>query len=135
MRVLLLGFTLSVLFAACSGKESIPSDVLPVDKMKSVLWDIIQAEKFSTQYIARDSGKNVKEETFRLYEDIFRIHNITRDKFVKSYKYYLTRPDITNVMFDSLSAEANRKRADVYVKPPSDSSTTKPMSDSIAKPD
>lgn len=109
------------LLVACSGKDSVPSDVLPKEEMQKVVWDIIQAERFSVQFISRDSSKNVKDETFKLYEEIFRIHNISRDKFLKSYKFYLSRPDIAKVMFDSLSASASRKRSEVYLKQTADS--------------
>ena len=97
----------------CSDKQSIPSKILPPGKMEKVLWDMIQAEKYASNYL-KDSTKNNKLKTFTLYEDIFMIHKITRQQFIESYKFYLTRPDITKVMFDSLATMAGHKREDVY---------------------
>jgi hypothetical protein len=82
--------------------------------MEKVLWDIIQAEKYSTTFLKKDSTKNIKLETFELYDKIFQIHKITRDQFIESYKFYLSRPDMMKTMLDSLSIKAGRKRTDVY---------------------
>jgi hypothetical protein len=109
-------FGLVVLFAACTNKDKIPSDVLPRDEMEKVMWDMIQADRFSSQFLERDSvaKKNLKTETFKLYEKVFQLHKITREEFVHSFKFYLDRPDINRVLFDSLSARANRRRTEVY---------------------
>jgi Domain of unknown function (DUF4296) len=108
---------LSALFIACSGKDNIPSDVLSKAAMQKVLWDLIRADKYSTMVLNKDSVKNIKAERIQLYEQVFRLHHITKDKFQKSYNFYLSRPDIAKVIFDSLSASADRKRPDVYAKP------------------
>jgi hypothetical protein len=104
------------LFIACTNKDKIPSDVLPRDEMEKVMWDMIQADRFSSQFLERDSvaKKNLKTETFKLYEKVFQLHKITREEFVHSFKFYLDRPDINRVLFDSLSARANRRRTEVY---------------------
>ncbi|MGN6418818.1 MAG: DUF4296 domain-containing protein, partial [Pseudobacter sp.] len=57
-------------------------------------------------------------ETLKLYDQVFQVHKITREEFVKSYKFYLSRPDISKVMFDSIASRANRKREEQYNKPP-----------------
>jgi len=101
-------------FPGCTDRNTIPSEILPPDKMEKILWDMIQADRFSANFLSKDSAKNVELETFKLYEDIFQIHKITRSQFIESYKFYLGRPDITKVMLDSLSSMANRKRGDVY---------------------
>ena len=114
MRYLYIGITCILIFG-CTNKTSIPKGILPKDKMEAVLFDMIQADRFAAQYIVKDSTiKNVKKETFTLYEKVFALHNISSQDFVKSYKFYLSRPDLTKVMFDSLSSKANRRKRDVY---------------------
>lgn len=111
---LLAGCILTVMIG-CSDKNRVPSSVLPREKMQKILWDMIQADRFAAAYVLKDSAtKNVKEETFKLYEQVFQVNEVTREEFVKSYKYYLSRPDITRVMLDSLAAEANRRREEMY---------------------
>jgi hypothetical protein len=80
-----------------------------------VLWDMVVADRFTTQFVLKDSAKkDVTEETFRVYSQVFSINNITRDEFIRSYKFYLTRPDLTKVMFDSIMQRANRLKEESY---------------------
>lgn len=111
-------------FTACTRQYKVPSGVLPMDKMEKVLWDMIQADRYATIVLSRDSSKNLKEETFVLYEQIFSIHKINRQQFVKSFKFYLERPDISQVMLDSLATKANRRREEMY-RPKEESSKPK----------
>lgn len=115
-RCCIAGALLILLFIACTNKTKIPTDVLARDEMEKVMWDMIQADRFSSQFLERDSviKKNIKTETFKLYEKVFQLHKITREEFVHSFKFYLSRPDINKVLFDSLSARADRRRTEVY---------------------
>jgi hypothetical protein len=87
--------------------------------MQQVLWDMIQAERFRETFI-RDSALDLKAETFKLYAQVFDVHNVTKDEFVKSYKFYMSRPDISRDMFDSLATQANRQREELYKPKPLD---------------
>jgi hypothetical protein len=98
---------------SCTDKDKIPAGVLPKDKMEKVLWDIIQAERYRDTYV-RDSSLDLKKETFKLYAQVFEIHQVSKDEFIKSYKFYMSRPDIARVMFDSLATRANRRREELY---------------------
>ena len=107
--ILLLAVT-----AACSDKNSVPDRVLSPTEMKNVLWDMILADKYAVLYLSKDSSLDTKTERLKLYEKVFELHQTTRQEFFESYRFYISRPDITRVMFDSLSAMANRKREDLY---------------------
>jgi hypothetical protein len=104
---------------SCTDKDKIPAGVLPKDKMQKVLWDVIQAERFRETFI-KDSSKDLKAETFKLYAQVFEIHKVTKDEFAKSYKFYMSRPDIARDMFDSLATQANRRREEMYKPKPLD---------------
>jgi hypothetical protein len=112
----------------CSNKDEAPAGILPKEKMEAVLWDILQAERFTTTFVAKDSSKNIKAENFKLYGQVFSIHNVSKDEFIKSYKFYMGRPDIARVMFDSLASKANRLREEMY------KSSTKPAAADSTKP-
>jgi hypothetical protein len=126
-RLLLTGIVV-LLWAVigCSNKDRVPGGVLSKEKMRAVLWDIIQAERFTATYVAKDSSKNIKVENFKLYSQIFSIHDVTKDEFIKSYNFYLSRPDMARMIFDSLAARANRQREEMYKsqKPAADSGKT-----------
>lgn len=106
-----------MIFCACTHNDRVPDDIIGREKMEGILWDMIQADRFSTQFLAKDSAKlDVKKETFILYDKVFQVNKVSKDEFVKSYKYYLSRPDITKVIFDSLASRANRRKEEVYKK-------------------
>ena|ERR1700681_2791614 len=110
----------SVLFfvMSCTNKDSIPRGIIPKDKMEKILWDMILADQFSTPYLLKDSARiNTKMETMKLYAEVFQIHHVSKEEFQKSFSYYLSRPDITKTMFDSLSAHSNRHREELYKRP------------------
>lgn len=118
MRMLIWIAVISFFWASCSDSNAIPKNIIAKEKMEKVLWDIVQADQFSSEYLKKDSGRmNVKLETMKLYDQVFLIHHITREEFEKSYQFYLDHPDITKPMFDSLSAKANRQRNEMYRHP------------------
>lgn len=118
-KYVFLGSLLILVSIACTNKDKIPKDVLSHDEMEKVMWDMVQADRFSSQFLERDSAakKNIKIETLQLYERVFQIHKITKDEFVHSFQFYLSRPDLNRVLFDTMAARANRRRAEVYTNP------------------
>ena len=106
-------FCILVCIVSCSGELKAPKDLIPVTKMESVMWDMVHADRFATTFITRDSLKlNVKAETFKLYDQVFQLHKISQDQFVASYKYYLSRPDLSQKIFDSVASKASKARID-----------------------
>ncbi|HVU93780.1 MAG TPA: DUF4296 domain-containing protein [Puia sp.] len=111
----------------CSDKDSVPSGVLAREDMQNVLWDMIQADQYST-YLAKDSGRiNVKLENMRLYDQVFQLHHVTREKFTKSYKYYMAHPELTQALMDSLLSMGNRLRSESYNRPINRPVSTPPL--------
>jgi hypothetical protein len=132
-----MGIFLLFLFfgGACTNPDSVPGNVIARDSMAKILWDIIQADQFSTYYLTKDSSKDLKKETMKLYGTIFQLHHVSRDEFQKSLQFYYSRPDISKIMFDSLSARANRQRGEMYkTQPPfKKTDTGKHLLDSMAR--
>ena len=113
MKIIFL--VLIVFFFSCTNTTKVPNNILSKKKMELVLWDVIQAERFSALYLLKDSTKrNVELEKFKLYDQVFSLHKISREKFVESYKYYLSRPDIAKVIFDSITVKAERQKEASY---------------------
>lgn len=109
-------FILLIFISGCSAKTGSPADILPEQQMEKVVWDVMQADEFVNQYLARDSSKNSKIERMKLYQQIFKLHHVSEKQFSSSFKYYSSRPDILKVMFDSLGARADRERQNVFKK-------------------
>jgi hypothetical protein len=117
MRII-AGFLCILLIAGCSEKDSIPSGVIGKEEMGEILWDMMQADQYAAGYVVKDSASvNVKTETLKLYEEVFRLHKVSRDEFRKSFQFYQDHPDITRTLFDSLIARGNRQRAESYSHP------------------
>lgn len=115
MRILAFIVVLWGFLSACSSSEKKPAALLPKEKMEKVLWDMVLADRFSSQYLLKDSLKmDVKAETFKLYEEVFAINKVSREQFISSYKYYLNHPRVLKVMFDSVSSRANRERKNLF---------------------
>ncbi len=102
-----------LLLLACS-KSDVPKDVLPPEKMKVVLFDVIRADEFTTNFIANDSSANLKKSRSVLYDKVFRLHKTDKSTFYKSYNYYLNQPGKNKQLFDSLMMYAKQVRE----KPP-----------------
>ncbi|MBO9201444.1 MULTISPECIES: DUF4296 domain-containing protein [Niastella] len=98
---------------SCTDKDKIPKGVMGKEKMQKVMLDMIQAERFREGFI-QDSAKDLKVETFKLYAQVFELNKITKDEFIKSYKFYMSRPDIARQIFDSMANQANRLRENLY---------------------
>jgi hypothetical protein len=119
-----------LIIVGCSDKNSVPSGILPVDKMYPVLWDMIEADQYAA-LLAKDStraGKklDIKLEHLRLYEQVLQSYGISREKFQKSYNYYKEHPEINQILYDSLVAQGNRLRTEAYAHPAPRPAVTSP---------
>jgi hypothetical protein len=92
---------------------------LPLRKMQTVMWDMIQADQYAALSVAKDSSAhiNTKAETLKLYEEVFRLHEVSREEFRKSYQYYLDHPELNQQLFDSLISQGTRLRTESYSRP------------------
>lgn len=100
-----------LLIVACQSKVAVPKDIISLNDMKLLMWDIAQADAYSTQYVARDSAKNIKAETIKLYQQVFALHKTDKNQFVKSIKYYEANPEKQKILLDSLLQYANRVKS------------------------
>lgn len=104
MRNIIISLLIMIIFLACSGKDKLPDGVLDSEKMEVVMWDIIRADEVVNERVRKDSTLNKKEESLKLYDQVFAIHKISKDNFDKSLNYYQSRPDRLKPIFDSLSS-------------------------------
>jgi hypothetical protein len=133
-RLLLVCFSAIMwCLVSCTDKDKIPKGVLGKEKMQRVLMDMIQAERYRDGFISTDSTKDLKTETFKLYAQVFEINKITKEEFIKSYKFYMSRPDIAREIFDSLSSQANKLRENFNKPQPLDTAAKAQTSADSAK--
>jgi Domain of unknown function (DUF4296) len=118
---------LMLIITSCSPKNRIPQDVLQQPQMQAVLWDVLRADEFVMNYVKSDSMHNKKDESTKLYEEVFRIHKTNRGQFKKSIDFYNGHPDLLKVILDSLENRKNTILQDVYTKPFFDSARKRPI--------
>jgi Domain of unknown function (DUF4296) len=69
---------------ACSSPNKIPDDVIGINEMKPIVWDMMRAGAL-TQNLFRLDSVALKRETLVMYQQVFNIYGITKDEFYKSY--------------------------------------------------
>ncbi len=107
INILLVGM---VLLYSCGNKDKNTAGVLKPEKMQAVLWDVIKADVFTTDFIKKDSGKNAAAENLKLQQQIFAIHKITRADFYDSYDYYKENTVEFKKVIDSMVVQVERKK-------------------------
>lgn len=97
-----------MMMTACSSSQG--KDILPVDSMKVVMWDMLKADEWYMHLSQQDTTLKKKREDIRLYEQVFLIHGITREQYYKSYRYYETHPVKFKQLLDSVDQLASREK-------------------------
>jgi hypothetical protein len=102
MRTLLTVFLFAVFIISCG--EKTPRDVLSFNEMKSVMWDMMRADQFVSDYIlAKDSSRSKIVESSKWYGQVLAIHHISQKDFRNSYNYYSSHPALMRNLMDSLA--------------------------------
>ena len=107
MRTFLI-FILVISVVGCINDKKVPGDIIQQDKMRQLMWDLMRADAYVSDFVMKDSTKNQKTESIILYEQIFQMHSTTREEFKKSLSFYESRPDLLKPITDSLRAEEKK---------------------------
>lgn len=111
MRQFLLFF--SGLLAGCSSRNDFPEEIIQPPAMKFIVWDMMLGSELSLNQISSDST-NINQKTTAIFQEVFSIHNITKEQFYQSFRYYQTHPPQNKILFDSLADYASRIRDNRY---------------------
>jgi ribosomal protein S8 len=107
MRSLFLLFLL--LFFACSNKPHVPKGILPPDKMQAVLLDMLKADEYINQFGNIDTITTNIDKRKGFYQAVLKTHKTNQKELKKSFDYYQNRPDLLQVVLDSMRQDASRK--------------------------
>jgi len=88
--------------------------IIPVDTMKLIMWDMMKADEWFNRKIVQDTNSIRNKEDVKMYEMVFKVHGVTRERYFASYRYYEGRPVSFKRLLDSLDALANRERIKRY---------------------
>jgi len=101
---------LIILNFGCIRDNKIPKDVIPQNQMRKIIWDLMRADAYVTDFVMKDSTLDKKAESAKLYEKIFDIHTTTQEAFKKSLAFYQSRPDLFKVISDSLRIDEKKSQ-------------------------
>jgi len=112
---------------ACIRDNKVPKDVIPQNQMRKIMWDLMRADAYVTDFVMKDSTRDKKIESTKLYEKIFDIHGITREAFKKSLAFYQSRPDLFKAVSDSLRSDEKKSQQYPEEKNPQIDTTLRKM--------
>lgn len=112
MKYLFCVMLMLALIACGTEDKEIPENVMPVDKMKLVMWDLLQAGNYAT--IQKEKDTSIKQFNTAYMAQVLQLYKISKDDFFKSFDYYQTHPELNKILFDSINAYSQRKRGDLY---------------------
>ncbi len=111
-----LKFLFFVCIVAACGRKKIPADILPINQMKLVMWDMMKMDEYYVRITLRDTLHLLDQEQFRLYAQVFTAYDITKQQFYKSYDYYQSNPVAFKTLIDSIDAVSSRQKTIGYNK-------------------
>jgi hypothetical protein len=97
-----------VLLVACNSR--LPKNVLPVNTMKVVMFDMLKADEWYARKLAGDTLMLRMKDDIPLYEQVFAVHKLTKKEFFDSYHYYEAHPVSYKELVDSLESYANKQK-------------------------
>ena len=126
MRTILsLLFVFSI--SACIQNNKLPNGIIPQNEMRKIMWDMMRADAYVTDFVTKDSTLDKKNESVILYEKIFTIHATTKETFQKSIAFYESRPDLLKTITDSLRSDEKKVMNYKNEKKPEADTTFKKM--------
>lgn len=100
-------------FVGCTPRDKkIPSEILPVDSMKIIVWHLIEAGDYATFLKEKDS--TIKSLDTKYFSEVLKLHHMDKNSFFKSFNFYQSNPYFNNILFDSVNAYASRQRNQIY---------------------
>ena len=94
-----------ILIASCSSKR----DIIPRQKMETLLWDVAQSSEFLNGYIyPKHPEQNRVAVDNMMLDRVLQIHKVTRKQFNATLAYYKKRPDDLKILLDTITARQTR---------------------------
>jgi|SRR6185436_12091660 len=100
--------SLLVISFGCVRNDRVPKNIISQNEMRKIMWDLMRADAYVSDFIMKDSTRDKKTESAILYEKVFAIHSTTQEIFKKSMSFYESRPDLLKVITDSLRSDEKK---------------------------
>ena len=99
MKFIFSFLVIIIVVAAC--KDGSASNTIPLNTMKVIVWDMACADELFNERQARDSVYlKMPQERFKMYEQIFAVHKISKEKFLEDLLQKLYENQIQSVLVE-----------------------------------
>jgi hypothetical protein len=88
-----------IIVLAC--KNSSHQNYIPQDSMKVIIVDLMTADEWNNILMSKDTSLRRAKLNEQFYQSVFDKHQVTKEQFYNSYKFYDTRPDKMKALIDS----------------------------------
>lgn len=100
-------------FIDCTPEDrKIPKEILPLDTMKVVVWNLIETGDYATSLKAKDS--TIKSLNTMYLNEVLELHHLDKKTFFNSFNFYQKNLYFNKILFDSINAYASRQRNEIY---------------------
>jgi len=108
MKKRYLLFIVFLLSLSISCKQQVPKELIGIDSMADILFDISLAEGFTETFLLKDTSL-VKDSVYQTeINKVLQFHKTSPKVFSKSYIYYTQEPVLFKQVMDSANARALR---------------------------
>ena len=104
----------SVLVACTPKEKKIPKDILPINKMKLIVWHMTEAGAYIEYAKEKRRDTAIKTLSTASLVQVLKLHKITKEDFFKSFTFYQSHPLLNKELFDSVNSYAQRQRGELY---------------------
>lgn len=129
MRQFVLIGSMLLMLMACSDNRRIPPSIMQLEKFQAVLTDVLLADGLSLERSFKDTAIKITDENAKYFLKVFELHAVSKNDFMKSYNFYLQRPDLLKIITDSISSILNRRNLQLSI----DTSKPKPNGNNFKK--
>ncbi len=101
---------IGMLFLMACKVEKKPADNIPMDKMKTVLWQLMQADEYYTRMSTIDTTWKIHKKNVQFYKQIFELNKVDRVAFYNTIDYLQKHPVAFKELMDSTYALSKREK-------------------------
>lgn len=115
MKRKIAGIFLFSLLIACGEADRVPRGVIAKEKMSAILFDMNLADTYGREPMDNrpltDSIRDLNVKTY--YAQVLQIHKISKDEFLKSYKYYENNPGKMDEVYVLMQDLVNQRKTEI----------------------
>jgi hypothetical protein len=87
---------------SCRSKTAVPEGIIPVEKMTGVMWDLALADALVNHRYPTGIEAKKLDTSMVVYQQVAKAHGTTQRQLKQSLRFYEGRPDLLQIIIDSL---------------------------------